>query len=69
MMLQEKLFLQMAETENHPLKNGIKKYSEYIKKIEKLEKRCTSLETFIAQQKQEIKELKNELQRKTDKTI
>lgn len=44
------------------------KEGDYIQKIEKLEKRCTSLETLIANQKQEIKELKNKLQ-KTDNAM
>lgn len=47
-----------------PSQKRNKKYSEYIKRIEKLEKRCMSLETLIAQQKDEIKELKSKLRKK-----
>lgn len=47
-----------------PSQKRNKKYSEYIKKIEKLEKRCMSLEALNSQQRNEIKALKNKLQKK-----
>ena len=47
-----------------PSQKRNKKYSEYIKKIEKLEKRCMSLEALSSQQRNEIKALKNKLQKK-----
>lgn len=47
-----------------PSQKRNKKYSEYIKEIEKLEKRCMSLEALNSQQRNEIKALKNKLQKK-----